>query len=91
MSSYNDDVLYYVDFDVKTRVVSHPVAFTTYDLSQISEYPSWNADEKWIIYDSNRSGVYQTYAYNIEKGTTSVLSDDTTVNFQFAAFENLPK
>jgi hypothetical protein len=91
MSSYNDDVLYYADFDVNTRVVSNPVAFTTYDLSQISEYPSWSADESLIIYDSNRSGVYQTYAYNPADGSTTVLSDDATVNFQFADFENLPK
>lgn len=91
MSSYNDDVLYYADFDAKTLVVSNPVAFTTYNLSQISEYPSWSADESLIIYDSNKSGVYQTYAYNLADKTTTVLSDDTTVNFQFADFENLPK
>lgn len=91
MSSYNDNVLYYADFDRETRVVSNPVAFTTYDPSQISEYPSWSADESIIIYDSNRSGVYQQYAYRLADGTTTVLSDDATRNFQFGAFESLPK
>jgi Tol biopolymer transport system component len=91
MSSYNDVVLYYADFDVNTRVVSNPVAITTYDLSQISEYPAWSADESVIIYDSDRSGIYQTYAYNLADRTTTVLSDNTAVNFQFADFENLPK
>jgi Tol biopolymer transport system component len=91
MSTYNDDVLYYADFDVKTRVVSNPVAFTTYDLSQISEYPSWSADESYIIYDSNRSGIYRMYAYKLADGTTTEISDDATTNFQFGDFINLPK
>ena len=72
MSSYNDVVLYYADFDVRTRVVSNPVAITTYDLSQISEYPRWSADESLILYDSNRSGVYQMYAYRLSDRTTTV-------------------
>jgi Tol biopolymer transport system component len=87
----DNNVLYYADFDVYTAVVSNPVAITTYDSSQISEYPAWSADEAWIIYDSNRSGVYQAYAYNLAKRTTTVLSDNTAVNFQFADFEKLPK
>ncbi len=91
MSTYNDVVLYYADFDANTRVVSNPVAITTYDLSQISEYPAWSADESFVIYDSNRSGVYRVYAYKLADGTTTELSDDTSVNFQFADFENLPK
>jgi len=91
MSTYNDVVLYYADFDINTRVVSNPVAITTYDLSQISEYPAWSADESFVIYDSNRSGVYRVYAYNLADGTTAELSDDASVDFQFADFENLPK
>jgi len=91
LSTYNDDVLYYADFDPKTRVVSNPVAFTTYDLSQISEYPSWSADESFIIYDSNRSGIYRMYAYKLADGTTTEISDDATTNFQFGDFINLPK
>ena len=91
MSTYNDVVLYYADFDVATRVVSHPVAFTTYDLSQISEYPRWSADESLIIYDSNRSGVYQMYAYRLADRTTTRISSDPSANSQFGNFEDLPK
>lgn len=91
MSTYNDVVLYYADFDLATQVVSHPVALTTYDLSQISEYPRWSADESLIIYDSNRSGVYQMYAYRLADRTTTRISSDPSVNSQFGSFENLPK
>jgi len=91
MSTYNDVVLYYADFDAATRVVSNPVAITQYDLSQISEYPSWTADEAYIIYDSNRSGIYRMYAYRIADGSTTEISDDPATNFQFGDFENLPK
>ncbi len=87
----NRNVLYYADFDVKTRVVSHPVAITTYDPSQISENPAWSADESTIIYDSNRSGIYQVYAYRLADHTTTLLSDNPLVGFQSAVFENVPK
>ncbi len=91
MSTYNDVVLYYADFNVVTRVVSNPVAITTYDLNQISEYPAWSADESFVIYDSNRSGVYRMYAYKLADGTTTEISGDTTRDFQFGDFEDLPK
>ncbi len=91
MSSYNDVVLYYADFDVNARVVSNPVAITTYDLSQISEYPAWSADEKLIIFDSNRSGIYRMYAYRLSDRSLTIISDDPNANSQFGDFENLPK
>ena len=91
MVSRNDDVLYYADFDAKTGVVSNPVAITSYDLSQVSENPTWSADESMILFDSNLSGVYQIYAYSLANHTTTLLSDNPAVNFQAAVFENLPK
>ena len=91
MSTYNDVVLYYADFNAVTRVVSNPVAITQYNLSQISEYPAWSADESFIIYDSNRSGVYRMYAYRLADGTATEVSDDPTKDFQFGDFEDLPK
>ena len=91
MSTYNDVVLYYADFDVNTRVVSNPVAITTYDLNQISEYPRWSADESLIIYDSNRYGTYQMYAYRLADRTTVRISTDPAANSQFGNFENIPK
>jgi Tol biopolymer transport system component len=91
MSTYNDVVLYYADFDVRTRVVSNPVAITDFDLAHICEYPRWSADETLIIYDSNRTGTYQMYAYRLADRTTARISTDATVDTQFGNFENLPK
>ncbi len=91
MSTYNDVVLYYADFDATSLTVSNPVAITHLDLSQISEYPSWSPDESFIIYDSNKSGVYREYAYRLSDATTTEISDDTTKDFQFGDFENFPK
>jgi len=90
MSTYRDVVLCYADFDAASRVVSNPVAFTEDDPNDISEYPRWNADETLIIYDSNRSGRYQLYAYRLADRMTVRLTDGRS-NAQFGNFENLPK
>jgi len=90
MSTYQDVVLYYADFDARSRVVSGPVAFTEEDPNDISEYPRWNADETLIIYDSDRSGTYQMYAYRLADRMTVRLSDGRS-GAQFGSFENLPK
>ncbi len=91
MSTYNDVVLYYADFDLATRTVSNPVRFTDYDTSHICEYPRWSADESLIIYDSNRSGVYQMYAYRLADRATVRISSDAHSDSQFGSFENVPK
>ncbi len=91
MSTYNDVVLYWADFDAATRVVSSPVAITDYDPSHVCEYPRWSADESLIIYDSNRSGVYQMYAYRLADRATARISPDPAVKTQFGNFEDLPK
>lgn len=90
MSTYADVVLYYADFDVRTLTVTNPVAITLDDPQTIEEYPRWSADESLIIYDSNRSGKYQMYAYRLADGTTERVSDGTS-DSQFGNFENLPK
>ena len=90
MSSYEDVVLYYADFDVATRTVSNPVAITADDPRTIEEYPRWSADESLIIYDSNRSGRYQMYAYRLADRVTERISDGAS-NSQFGNFEDLPK
>ncbi len=74
-----------------TRTVSNPVRFTDYDPSHVCEYPRWSADESLIIYDSNRSGVYQMYAYRLADRTTARISSDPSSNSQFGSFENVPK
>jgi Tol biopolymer transport system component len=91
MSSYNDVVLYYADFDPGTLTVSNPVAITDYDRAHVCEYPRWSADESLILYDSNRTGVYQMYAYRLADRSTTRISSDPSVNSQFGNFENLPK
>jgi len=91
MSTYNDVVLYYADFDKTTLSVSNPVAITDYDTSHVCEYPRWSADESLILYDSNRSGTYQMYAYRLADRLTARLSSDPATNSQFGSFENVPK
>jgi hypothetical protein len=90
MSTYRDVVLYYGDFDASARVVSNPVAFTEDDPNDISEYPRWSEDEALILYDSNRSGRYQLYAYRLADRMTVRLSDGRS-NVQFGNFEGVPK
>ena len=90
MSTYRDVVLYYADFDKATLTVSNPVAITDNDPNDVCEYPRWSADESLILYDSNRSGVYQMYAYRLADRMTARLSDGTT-NSQFGSFEDVPK
>jgi len=91
MSTYNDVVLYYADFNPATRTVSSPVRITDYDLGHICEYPRWSADESLIIYDSNRTGVYQMYAYRLSDRTTARISSDPASSSQFGSFEGVPK
>jgi Tol biopolymer transport system component len=91
MSTYNDVVLYYADFDAATRRVSNPVRITDYDLGHVCEYPRWSADESLIIYDSNRTGVYQMYAYRLADRVTARISSDAGSNSQFGSFEDVPK
>ncbi len=89
--SYEDVVLYCADFDVDTLTVSNPVAITDYDIDSVYEYPRWNADESLIIYDSNRSGVYQMYAYRLADGVTGRISEESRIPSQFGNFEACPK
>jgi hypothetical protein len=91
MSTYNDVVLYYADFDKTALTVSNPVAITDYDPNHICEYPRWSADESLVLYDSNRTGTYQMYAYRLADRMTARLSSDATTNSQFGSFEDVPK
>jgi Tol biopolymer transport system component len=89
-ASFNDDVLYFADFDAGALAVSHPKAFTTYDPSCINEYPRWNADETLIIYDSSCFGHNQMFAYRLADGATVRVTSDANAYFMFGNFENLP-
>lgn len=89
--TYNDSVICYAEFDVKALKIHRQVQVTEKNLSSVEEYPVWSSDESLLIYDSNRSGVYQVYAYRLADGVMMRLSSDKTRNDQFANLENLPR
>lgn len=89
--TYNDSVICFAEFDLETLRIHHQVQITPDDLSSIQEYPAWNRDESVIVYDSNETGTYQIYAYQLADGTTIRLSADENRSDQFADFEGLPK
>jgi hypothetical protein len=89
--SYADSVLYYADFDINTLVVSNPVQITEFSMRYIDEYPRWSSDESLIVFDSNRSGVSQLYAYRLSDGLTRRISPNETMNYNFGNFEKIPK
>jgi Tol biopolymer transport system component len=90
-STYNDVVLCYADFNVSSLRIYNQVEITGYNLRYIDEYPKWSRDETLIIYDSNRTGVYQVYACRLEDGQTFRISPEKYDNYQFANFQGLPK
>ncbi len=89
--TYSDSVICYAEFDVEALKIHNQVQITEDSPSSIEEYPAWNKDESLLVYDSNRAGTYQVYAYRLADGTTTRLSPDESHSYQFADFENLPK
>lgn len=89
--NYADSVLYYADFDIETLVVSNPVKITNLDLKYIDMYPRWSSDESIIVYDSNRTGYSQLYAYRLSDGITRRISPEEFINYNFGNFEKTPK
>lgn len=89
--SYNDSVICYAAFDVEALRIHSQVQITPNDLGSVQEYPAWNRDESQIVYDSNETGAYQIYAYQMADGTTLRLSANKNRSDQFADFEGLPK
>ena len=89
--SYADSVLYYADFDIDTLVVSNPVQITELSMEYIDEYPRWSNDEGIIVYDSDRTGISQLYAYRLSDGVTRRISPDERTQYNFGNFERTPK
>ena len=54
-------------------------------------YPRWSADERLIVYDSDRTGVSQLYAYRLSDGITRRISPESWVSYNFGNFERCPK
>lgn len=90
-ASYEDVVIAYADFDKDSLTITNQVIITEDDRSNICEYPRWTPDSRHIVYDSNRSGRYQVYAYRLSDGTTACLSKNSRVNDMFAHFKGAPK
>jgi Tol biopolymer transport system component len=89
--TYKDVVIAVADFDIANLRVENQIIITEMNTDYICEYPRWAPDESSVIYDSNRSGKYQIYAYHLKNKTTTRISPDPNKNYRFANFENLPK
>jgi len=89
--TYRDVVIAIADFDVANLKVENQVIITEMDKDIIFEYPRWVKDESCVIYDSNKSGNFQIYAYHLDNKTTTKISPDSNRDYRFGNFENLPK
>lgn len=72
--TYEDAVIAWAEFDVAKRRIINQKIVTERHSGYIDEYPRWSRDEKFILFDSNRSGQYQIYAFSVESGTTAAVS-----------------
>jgi Tol biopolymer transport system component len=89
--TYKDVVIAIADFDIVNLRIENQIIITEMNTDYIYEYPRWTQDESCVIYDSNKSGKYQIYAYHLENKTTTRISPDINRDYRFANFENLPK
>jgi hypothetical protein len=89
--TYKDVVIAIADFDKANLRVENQIVITKMEPKDIYEYPRWSRDGKYVIYDSNKSGTFQIYAYNLEKKITARISQDHNSNYQFGNCEKLPK
>jgi hypothetical protein len=85
---FSDPGLY--RFKIET-VDENKVIITELNTDYTYEYPRWTKDGSCVIYDSNKSGKYQIYAYHLEEKTTTRISPDIKRDYRFGNFENLPK
>jgi len=89
--AFEDAVICYADFDVNSRVISNEVVVTQANPNCVFEYPRWSKDEKYLIYDSNITGVFQIYAYRLSDGYVRIISLNSNINSMYGNFERLPK
>lgn len=72
--TYEDAVIAWAELDVAERRIVNQRIVTERHTGYIDEYPRWSRDEKFILFDSNRSGQYQVYAFSVEPGAAAVVS-----------------
>lgn len=91
MPTYEDVFICYAEFDLEKMEVKNQVIISEDIPDAVFEYPRWSTDEKFIIYDSNKTGKYQMYAYSFEDDSTYIISLNSRNDYQFGNFINLPK
>ena len=91
LHTYKDVVIAIADFDRVHLKIENQRIITEMDRRHICEYPRWSRDEQYVIYDSNRSGKFQIYAFHLETETTARISPNVNNDYRFASFEYLPK
>lgn len=89
--TYRDVVIAIADLDTANLKVENQLIITDMNKDYTYEYPRWTKDESCVIYDSNKSGKYQIYAYHLEQKTTSRISSDINNDYRFGNFKNVPK
>lgn len=80
--TYQDAVIAWAKFDVAKRRVFDDQIISEQNTAYIDEYPRWSKDERYILYDSNRSGRYEVYAYDLQTHQTRKLSEGQYPNFE---------
>lgn len=77
--AYAPAVIAYADFNADTLSIENEVVITEYDESKTSWYPSWDPDERFIIYA--HSGVIN--AYFMETGETTQISSNDGLTYRY--------
>ncbi len=94
LHTYNDAVIAYADFDLKTLEVKNEVVISEKDKEHIDMYPRWSPDERYIMYSSSRGGNMwdmKQYLYDLQTGETHAVPLGDLMNDMYPSFEDLPK
>jgi hypothetical protein len=77
--AYGPAIIAYADFDADTLSIENEVEITEFDESTTSWYPSWDPDERFIIYA--HSGVIE--AYFLDTGETIQVSSNDELSYRY--------
>lgn len=91
LSTYQDVVIAIAEFDKKNLSIKNQRIITEFNDDYTVEYPRWTKDECCVVYDSNKTGNYQIYAYHLDKKSTVRISPDLDKDYRYANMEGLPK
>lgn len=88
--SYNNHPLVVADFDPVTITCSNPVVFTKAREEVCDIYPRFVKDGHAIIYQSNRSGRWQLYQYDLNDASTRCVSTNASADYRYFCGEDSP-